>query len=182
MKMQWIQKGLAVLALVAFIATGAYAASFYSDQITNSDITVPAVKNSPNTQGFPIRQYWSFTTPTTGTTPIVSDIVSLVRIPANARILGAKVWFGSLASGSFVAIGYPGSIARYSQPTAAGVAGGGFFNTAATGVVDLMLSPVMGLSQMGEVLTKDQIIQMTIGGATLNNGQPMAGYFEYLQQ
>ena len=147
---QWMQKGLAIFALVAFMASGVWAASFYSDQITNSDITVPAVKNSPNTFGTPLRKYWSFTT-AVGGGPAISDTISLVVIPANARILGGYVSAGSLGPAAAFNIGYPGALTRYA-------------NSLTVGMVSVAYNIASNVTtNFGEVLTKDQTIQRCVG-------------------
>ena len=75
-----------------------------------------------------------------------------------------------MGTAASVRIGYPGALGRYTASPQAVATTGGF--TIASN----------GTSNFGDVLTKDQVIQAIVEGATWAGGQAFYGWIDYLQQ
>lgn len=75
-------------------------ANFYSDQITQQDITKPVAMLKPtDLQGRVRCALWTFTTPASSA-PAVGEYVALCKLPANARITSVHQIWEAMSSGA----------------------------------------------------------------------------------
>jgi len=145
-------------------------ATVNSDQITRLDASVPSKKLDKNNHGWIRRMYFSYTT----TALAIADIIQLVKLPDNARVVGGALINTNLGATTTLSIGITGAATRYLGATATSAAANTpFANTVALNYGDI-ISVTTG-SQGADVY-----LIATVGGATLTAAQTVTGYVDLL--
>lgn len=143
---------------VLLVAAPASATTFYSTEITNSDQTVPPVKNDPNKNNRVTENCWTYTGPSSST-PASGDTIELVKIPSRSRVLGIT-YQSNIQTGTGIDLGVSASTTQFVASAALssiGVSstpslnGGGFMSqtstaNAATTVLGTVKSSTWGAS------------------------------------
>jgi hypothetical protein len=139
-------------------------ATTYSDQRAN-DVAVPPVPNSHNTKGKVKRAYFSLNT--TDTPVSDGDTVELCKVPVNARIVGGFIVYGAMGASATAIIGIAGDTNRYMASEDVSAAGSeAWANVEA--------------EAFGDVLTQEETIILTAGGANYAADKNILGYIEYI--
>lgn len=138
-------------------------ANFVSDQLTNLAAS-PTVKNDPNTDGHPVRKYFSWTGDAAQ-----NDTVTLVKIPKGVRIINGQITTTALGASVTCSIGDGTTAAKYlSAADFSAIANFAFADTVA-------------LSGRGsEVVATAFTLTATLAGANPASGT-IRGWIDYMQ-
>lgn len=129
-------------------------------------VAVPQIKNLTNVKGAKLRHLWfSFATATA--TPIANgDTLQLGYLYTGSRIAAGFVSFGAMGTSAVMSIGYSGATTRYASSIDVSALGtASFANTAAL--------------NFGDILTADQLILLTAGGANYAASKNILGFITY---
>ncbi len=129
-------------------------------------VAVPPIKNPTTNKGAKLRHLWfSFATATA--TPIANgDTMQLGYLYAGTRVDTGFVSFGAMGTSATMSIGYSGATTRYANAVDVSALGTATFaNTAAL--------------NFGDVLTADQLILLTAGGANYAASKAILGRITY---
>ena len=164
MKM-WMKQGMAVLVMVALVATGAYAANLQSDQMTNEIGTFPPVKTGSQYLGMVQKRCWTYTTNST-TGPAVGDTIALVPIATGSRILGIDIVTEAQQPSSTMDIGYSGTGTRYGT------------TISMSSAANLRAATTVG-TNYGDIVATNSMLLATVKGVQWAAGAKFYGCLEF---
>ena len=141
-------------------------ATVYSTQRANENA---GTKNAPYDKGGRVRiAVFEYTTPSGGVA--VNDVIELVKLPKDARIIGGRAAWEAMSSGAgtaTVTIGVSGAASKYLGSTSVDAAGEtDFANTLATNMLDK--------------LSADTVLIATAGGEAWAGTKKFNGYVLYV--